>query len=453
METYHFTEFAWPYLPPDDEFTSMRVNLPSRVYDPKVGADWYHMCLDQHLLADDLGMHCMINEHHQTATCLNSAAPLSVAIVARQTKNARLCILGNPVANLADPIRCAEEMAMIDNISHGRLECGFVRGVPYELFASNANPTETNERLWESIDLMTKAWTSLDGPFNYEGRWLHKRQVNVWPRPYQEPHPPIWITGGSNISHGTETIRRGYTFAMFLTPVDGLKRMWGAIRENIKNMGLPKPADDQFAFMPLVAVGDTEEEALRLVNEVFWYVTHNKTEPQFRAPPGYVETQLYANFLSGKFSGGRTDAIRKMGMEYFRKNHVAIYGTPDSVVKQIKSLYRKTGGFGHLIAMMHAGSMSYKDCEKSMKLFAKEVMPQIKDLGTVSDRFGPLEAHGKPIPAAKGGSRTQALAAMYAKFNEAPKPVAIQGKAKSKPKPKSKTKAKAKTNGRTKQAA
>ena len=211
--------------------------------------------------------------------------------------------------------------------------------------------------------------------------------------------------------------------------------------------------------MPLVAVGETEEEALRLIKEVFWYVTHNKTEPQFRAPPGYVETQLYANFLSGKFSGGRTDAIRKMGMEYFRKNHVAIYGTPDSVVKQIKALYRKTGGFGHLIAMMHSGSMSFKDCKKNMTLFAKEVMPQIKELGTVSDRFGPLEAHGRPIPAAKGGSRNEALAAMYAKFNEPPKPVRIRGKTKTKAKtkaktkPLTKTKTKVKANGRTKKAA
>jgi hypothetical protein len=214
-------------------------------------------------------------------------------------------------------------------------------------------------------------------------------------------------------------------------------------------MGLPKPADDQFAFMPLVAVGDTEEEALRLVNEVFWYVTHNKAEPQFRAPPGYVETQLYADFLAGKFSGGRTDAIRKMGMEYFRKNHVAVYGTPDSVVKQIKSLYRKTGGFGHLIALMHSGSMTFKDCKKSMTLFAKEVVPQIKDLGTVSDRFGPLADHGKPIPAAKAGSRTQSLEAMYAKLNEAPTPV----KSRVKVRPKAKSKFKARSGERTVEAA
>ena len=75
MEFYHFTEFPWPYLPPDDKYTSMRVNLPSRVYDPRKGADLYNMYLDQHLLADELGINCMINEHHQTATCMNSAAP------------------------------------------------------------------------------------------------------------------------------------------------------------------------------------------------------------------------------------------------------------------------------------------------------------------------------------------------------------------------------------------
>ena len=390
MKFYHFTEFPWPHLPPDDQFTSMRVNLPNGVYNPEIGAQLYNMYLDQYVLADELGLNCMINEHHQTATCLNSAGPLPLAILARQTKNARLCILGNPVANLADPIRCAEEMAMIDNISYGRVDCGFVRGVPYELFASNANPTETSERLWESIDLIVKAWTTKDGPFNYEGKWLHKRQVNVWPRPYQQPHPPIWTTGGSDLSHACRTVERGFTFAMFLTPYERLAQMFMGVRNYCRNKGLPAPADDQFAFMPLVAVGETEEEARHCIDGVFWYVTHNKSESQFRAPPGYVERSLYADFLTGRFTGGRTDAIRNEGMEYFRRNHVAIYGTPDAVVQQIKELYEKIGGFGHLIAMLHAGEMDFDTTAKSMPLFAREVAPRLKTLGTTTDVFGPL---------------------------------------------------------------
>ena len=153
-------------------------------------------------------------------------------------------------------------------------------------------------------------------------------------------------------------------------PYERLAQMFNGVRAYCRDHGLPAPTDDQFAFMPLVAVGETEEEARRVVDGVFWYVTHNKAEPQFRAPPGYVERTLYADFLTGKFSGGRTDAIRREGMEYFRRNHVAIYGTPDSVVSQIRELYDKVGGFGHLIAMLHSGDMDFATTAKSMTLFA-----------------------------------------------------------------------------------
>jgi alkanesulfonate monooxygenase SsuD/methylene tetrahydromethanopterin reductase-like flavin-dependent oxidoreductase (luciferase family) len=166
--------------------------------------------------------------------------------------------------------------------------------------------------------------------------------------------------------------------------------MFNGVRDYCRDKGLVDPADDQFAFMPLVAVGETEEEARRVIDGVFWYVTHNKSEPQFRAPPGYIGRSLYADFLTGKFTGGRTDAIRSEGMEFFRRNHVAIYGTPDSVVRQIEDLYGKVGGFGHLIAMLHAGDMDFDTTAKSMKLFAREVMPRIKDLGSKSEGFGPL---------------------------------------------------------------
>src|SRR5437763_11055777 len=117
----------------------------------------------------------MLNEHHQTATCMDVCAPLSAAILARQTKKARICILGNPIANRGDPVRIAEEMAMIDCLSRGRLDVGFVRGVANEINPANTNPTQTLERVWEGLELVLMAWTSLDGPFNYEGRFFHKR--------------------------------------------------------------------------------------------------------------------------------------------------------------------------------------------------------------------------------------------------------------------------------------
>ena len=160
MQAWHFTEMPYPHVPQGDALESMRVTIPSKLYDPKIGSDLYNRYLDEHVIADELGLNIMLNEHHQTATCLDAAAPLMAAILARQTKKARICILGNPIANRGDPIRIAEEMAMIDYISRGRLDVGFVRGVPYEIFAANTNPTQTLERLWEGVDLIVKAWTT-----------------------------------------------------------------------------------------------------------------------------------------------------------------------------------------------------------------------------------------------------------------------------------------------------
>jgi hypothetical protein len=146
MKAWHFSENAYPYLPPADEYESIRVSLPSRNYDPKKGAALYDRYIDEWLIAEDEGVEIMLNEHHQTATCVDPAAPLVLAALARLTKKARLLILGNPVANRRQPVRVAEEMAMVDVLSRGRLECGFVRGVPYEVLPANSNPGRMNER-------------------------------------------------------------------------------------------------------------------------------------------------------------------------------------------------------------------------------------------------------------------------------------------------------------------
>ena len=68
MDVWHFTEMPYPHLPPLDTLSTMRVTLPSRHYDPKIGADLYNRYLDEYMIADDLGFHHMVNEHHQTAT-------------------------------------------------------------------------------------------------------------------------------------------------------------------------------------------------------------------------------------------------------------------------------------------------------------------------------------------------------------------------------------------------
>src|ERR1700691_4246109 len=133
MRAWHFSENAYPYLPPVEEYESIRVTLPNRVYDPVKGAALYDRFIEEWQIAEEEGVEIMLNEHHQTATCVDPAAPLVLAALARVTTKARLLILRNPIANRPQPVRIAEEMAMIDILSHGRLEAGFVRGVAYEV--------------------------------------------------------------------------------------------------------------------------------------------------------------------------------------------------------------------------------------------------------------------------------------------------------------------------------
>src|SRR5260370_17721373 len=110
----------------------------------------------------------MVNEHHAPGTCMSSAAIVALSVLARQPRRARLLVLGYPIGHRPDPLRCAEELATIDVISRGRLDMGFIKGVPYEFPASNQNPVAVMDRFWEAHDFIIKAMTSHDHPLNWE---------------------------------------------------------------------------------------------------------------------------------------------------------------------------------------------------------------------------------------------------------------------------------------------
>ena len=211
MKVYQFTEQPYPEAW-QDHGGSLRVNLPNRRCDPAVAADLFHRYYDEWLLADELGLDIMLNEHHQTATCMSSAVIVPLAVLARQTRRARLLVLGYPIGHRPDPLRVAEELATIDVISRGRLDMGFIKGVPYEFPASNQNPVGVMDRFWESHDFILKAMTHRGEPFNWEGDYFHYRQVNIWPRPVQQPHPPVWTTTG-NRAQAKLLGEKGYVMA------------------------------------------------------------------------------------------------------------------------------------------------------------------------------------------------------------------------------------------------
>ncbi len=376
MDAWYFTEMPYPHLPPPESYPSDRVSLTNAVFDPEIGADLYNRYLDEYVIADDLGLNLMLNEHHQTPTCLDPAVPLTAAILARETAKGRILVLGNPVANRADPVRIAEEMAMVDCISRGRLDAGFVRGVPYELFASNTNPTQTMERLWDGLELILKAWTTRDGPFNYEGPHWHKRSVNIWPTPYQQPHPPVWTTGSTDGPNIDRVAKRGFNFASFLQPHERVRVLFDRYRAAA--LDGPELATRRLGFMPLVAVGETEAEARERAEKLRWFL-RSKAAPQFRNPPGYVSVGLNVRALKGQFAG-RTAAIRQESTDFLIDKGVVMAGTPDQVVAQVERFFERTGGFGHLLMMLQAGFLDHEETVRNITLFAREVYPRIRHL-------------------------------------------------------------------------
>ena len=181
-------------------------------------------------------------------------------MLARQTKNARILVLGYPIGHRPDPLRGAEELSTIDVVSRGRLDMGFIKGVPYEFPASNQNPVGVMDRFWEAHDFIIKAMTSHDEPFNWEGEYFHYRQVNIWPRPVQQPHPPVWTTTGSK-THARVLGEKGYVIAT-LGSGYATRPLYDAYREGYRQVEEAR-AGRPLRLSGLVATAHNEAEARR----------------------------------------------------------------------------------------------------------------------------------------------------------------------------------------------
>jgi alkanesulfonate monooxygenase SsuD/methylene tetrahydromethanopterin reductase-like flavin-dependent oxidoreductase (luciferase family) len=399
MDVYHFSEqpyhAAWSVA---SEVDSLRVTLPNSYCDPPIASDLINQRLDEWVLCDELGLNIMINEHHSSATCLSNSATIPLAMLARQTRRARLLALGFPIANRFEPIRLAEEIAYIDVVSRGRVEVGFVKGAPYEISPANANPVKITERFWDTHDLILAALTTHDGPFNWESEWHNFRQVNIWPRPFQQPRPEIWVTGGS-LSTAVAVAQRGHRFATILGGWNAQK-LFDAYRARRLDLGEEFPGPDRFGYCALLGIGRTEEEGHRRLHEVAGYFrTTSIVGEAFVNPPGYMPAEGNAAWLKRNQTRGRAGShfpattrdgrVLKIGSGHgtgegvtapeFVEAAIAFTGTPDQVYDQIVELDEHAGGIGNLLIMGQGGDMSHEDACDNLTLFATEVLPRLRE--------------------------------------------------------------------------
>jgi alkanesulfonate monooxygenase SsuD/methylene tetrahydromethanopterin reductase-like flavin-dependent oxidoreductase (luciferase family) len=410
MDAWWQCEIPYPFVPREvlAAAESVRGSLPNRYCDPRVAADLFEEVIDEFLLCDDLGLNVLAIEHHAGINSLLGANPMLVAILARQTKKVRILSLGTLVSLREDPVRVAEEYATADVISRGRLDIGFVKSGGTEMPSANANPVRNEERYWEAIDLITKALSSHESPFSWEGKHFTHRHVNIWPRPYQQPHPPMWSATGDPKS-AAEVGRRGLRHVLVLRGVEGTQRAYAAHRTARAEAGLAPVTTDNFAYAAFVYVGDTEEEGRRVGEKLLWFLnTSLKSAPQHSrflpgtAPPE-AAPQIYrdnprpngngaagaapnlTNAEKGVAPSAQQNARRLMSLnaEEAMAMGILFAGNPDSVYRQIMEFYDKVGGFGHLSMIGRSGFMTHRESEKGIRLFANEVLPRLKEVKPV----------------------------------------------------------------------
>jgi alkanesulfonate monooxygenase SsuD/methylene tetrahydromethanopterin reductase-like flavin-dependent oxidoreductase (luciferase family) len=388
MRVFHFSE--QPYPPAwKPEFKSLRVDLPSRELDPRIMADLYERYIDEWELADRLGFNVMVNEHHASATCLSPTAIVTLSILARVTRRARILTLGYPIANRLDPVRVAEELAMVDVISRGRLEMGFVRGVPTEVPVAVRSAATQFDRFWEAHDLIMKALTSIDGPFHWQGEHFQYRNVNVWPRCYQQPHPPVWITGRSPVSV-REIAEKNYVLGTFLSGYQ-TREIFDNYRRKREEMGMPKPGADRFSYLGLMAIAETRKEAERRAETMKkWLYSVSLVSEPFNQPPGYFSAADTARMLrtkgglKGKTKDGKVvDSLRGSLSELIDAG-IIFCGTPDDVYTQLSTFADGVGGLGNFLMMAHAADLSHEETVEQLNLFGKEVLPRLQTADTAS---------------------------------------------------------------------
>jgi len=417
MHIMTFSERPYFHVPEDDIINngSSYFGIPNTNLDPVKGGQLYNEYFDERVYAEELGFDgVMLNEHHQTPFCLGAVMDVEAAILARITKKVKIVLLGNPLP-VADPLRLAEELAMIDMISGGRLVPGWGRGAGSEQIANNISPAYNRERFNEAHDFIIKAWTT-PGPWRYEGKHYHYRFVNPWQLPIQKPHPPIWIPGLISPETVVWCAEHRYPYVALCTNLEPTIEMSNLYADTAARMGY-QAGPENFGYLQNVFVAETEERASELAHGFVYgggFGSFARAEWMF--PPGYNSKEATRR-LAKQFTDPRTGAeilhftpgevdVQKIKAN-IEKNYqssrdlgLIIAGTPKTVINRLRYLL-ETLRPGILAFWYHHGPMSAQDRRTCLRLLGEEVVPAVREIAKELDLPGPFEQKPgiRPLPA------------------------------------------------------
>lgn len=379
--------------------------LPNTMFDADRGGQLMNEYLDERVYAEELGFDgVMLNEHHQTPFCGGGVMDVEAAILARITKRVKIVLLGNPLP-VGDPLRLAEELATIDMISGGRLVPGWVRGAGTEQLANNINPAYNRERFNEAHDFIQQAWIK-PGPWRYEGKHYHYRNVNPWQLPVQKPVPQQWIPGLISPETVVWSAKHRYPYVALGTNIDATVEMVNLYADVAEQEGY-QAGPENFGYLQNVCVAETEEKAHELARGfVFGGGFGSFARPEWMFPPGYnskAATKRLAQALTDPRTGAEiikhtqgeidVEEIKRSIAEGFQSSldsDLIMAGTPESVMKKLRNMCERLRP-GIMGIWYHHGPMSFEQRKTCLRLLGQEVLPAMREMAEELDLPGPFE--------------------------------------------------------------
>ncbi len=384
MKFTWFNLMPWPNLPDNfrEEHRSVWVDIPNKLYDPHKGHFVYHEYMDQLEYADSLGYDGIgVNEHHQNGYGLMPSPNIIAAGLARRTSQAALAVIGNSLALYNPPLRVAEEFAMLDVISGGRLLAGFPVGTSMDTnYCYGQIPGLTRDKYAEAHELVMRAWHE-DEPFAFDGKYNQLRYVNLWPKPIQKPNPPIYIPGGGSVETWDFCLDNDYnysylSFTGYLRGKKLLDGYWDRVAARGKD-----ESPYRAAFAQTICVADTDQQAEEMYAEHvnYFYNRCLHVHSGFADAPGYRTIKTIKADVLNALSEEMQSLFPNLTWKELVDEGYIIAGSPATVRERMEDLI-KSLRVGHIFCLIHIGNMPDWKTRYSTKLFAEQVMPHLRDM-------------------------------------------------------------------------
>lgn len=369
---YIFHHMTNPNIPEDYEGPAW-VELPARLYDRET---WYKLSqryIAEMVLAEQLGFDgLVVNEHHASAFTINSDPTIMAASLIARTERVKICVWGTPpVFDL--PHRLAETYATLDVLSHGRLEVAIPLGTPMDYYANPINPVTGRERLQEALDIILRGWTE-DEPFRYEGKYYNYKNVNIWPKPYQQPHPKIYMVGTGSPETIEIAAQRGFGYASAFNSIAIQNACVKQLRERAPVYGnTMRP--DQFPLLIMVNITDDEEEAIADYEpHIRYHFAVAGRVGRYANAPGYMSIDSFR-----KRAGNAVPrTLGGFNWEELATQFRVVAGTPATVIRKVEEWAQELGS-NLVVFHPHCGNMPHWKVVRNMTKLADEVLPVLRE--------------------------------------------------------------------------